>query len=273
MHKMYPPDSTPRPQQLIVTVFGLYSRSHGDGIAVADLIRLLADCGVESSAVRSSVSRLKKQGWLEASRRRGGAFYSPSSHMLEVLEEGDARIYSPPRATLADRWLLATFSVPESRRNLRHRIRSTFTKWGAGSVTPGVWIAPGHNESRIRAELTAEGLAGYVDFFAARYLGEDFAEQVAKWWDLPTLAELYAAFDRHWRPLLSRTNPTQTEAFSSYVTLMTEWRRLPYLDPGLPLELLPAPWPAQSAADLLATLHERFAPLALNHYEETIAGS
>lgn len=269
MLKVFPSDSAPRPQQLIVTVFGLYSRARGEGIAIADLIRLLADCGVESSAVRSSVSRLKKQGWLKVSRRGAGAIYSPSAKMLEVLEEGDARIYSPPRATLADRWLLATFSVPESKRNLRHRIRSTFTKWGAGSVTAGVWIAPGHNEARIRAELEADGLVGYVDFFAARYLGEDFRDKVAQWWDLPTLGALYNAFERHWRPMLDCPNPTPAETFASYVTLMTEWRRLPYLDPGLPLELLPTPWPAQSAADLLTGLHERFAPLARNHYEET----
>lgn len=273
MHRMNGSDSAAqRPQQLIVTVFGLYSRSHGEGIAVAHLIKLLGDCGVESSALRSSVSRLKKQGLLQASRRRSGAYYSPSKKMLELLDEGDARIYNPPRAELSDGWLLATFSVPESRRNLRHRIRSTFTKWGAGTVTPGVWIAPGHNESRIRAELSNDGLSEYVDFFAATYLGDDFAGQVAKWWDLAALGALYQQFEEHWRPMLDCTEPSSAEAFASFVTLMTEWRRLPYLDPGLPLELLPTPWPAQSAADLLASLHERFAPLALNHYEDTING-
>ena len=42
-----------------------------------------------------------------------------------------------------------------------------------------------------------------------------------------------------------------------YVRVLTSWRRLPYLDPGLPVELLPADWVGTRAADLFFALRER----------------
>jgi phenylacetic acid degradation operon negative regulatory protein len=36
--------------------------------------------------------------------------------------------------------------------------------------------------------------------------------------------------------------------------VLTDWRQLPYSDPGLPTELLPADWTGIRAADLFFTL-------------------
>jgi phenylacetic acid degradation operon negative regulatory protein len=33
------------------------------------------------------------------------------------------------------------------------------------------------------------------------------------------------------------------------------WRRFPWIDPGLPVEFLPAPWRGTAAAGLFARLH------------------
>lgn len=261
--------AVPRQQHLIVTVFGIFCRAENAAIAVADLISLLADCGVESSAVRSAVSRLKKRGLLESQRQGRSTVYAPSAALRSVFQEGDAHIFDPPRAALDDRWLLAAFTVPESHRHLRHRIRSIFAKRGAGSVTPGVWIVPSLNTERICAELGHENLLDYVEFFAADYLGpEQLAEKVASWWDLAALAGLYDGFVTNWRPVLQQdVQDSPARAFSQYVLLMTQWRRLPYLDPGLPLEALPQPWPAEDASQLMRALHARLGPAARAHVE------
>ena len=59
------------PRQLILSLYGLYAREEGDWLSVASLIALMADLGVDSAAVRSSVSRLKRRGVLEATQRDG----------------------------------------------------------------------------------------------------------------------------------------------------------------------------------------------------------
>ncbi|GAB3706122.1 PaaX family transcriptional regulator [Mariniluteicoccus flavus] len=266
-------ETLPRHQQLIVTIFGLYARQHGGVVAVAELITLLGDLGAEGSAVRSSVSRLKKRGALESVRVGGVAAYALSDALKRVFVEGDSRIFSADRATLDDPWLLAAFTVPESQRHLRHKIRSLFTRRGFGSVTPGLWIAPGRLHASISAELAEAGLADYVDFFSADFLGDEIAAKVDQWWDLEELGALYGDFLARTEPVAARwaeAEPTPREAFRDYIPLVTQWRRLPYLDPGLPVDVLPDPWPGQHAADLFFGLHKRLAPLAADHAESVL---
>ena len=76
---------TPRHQHLIVTVYGLYARHQDGTFAVADLIQLLGDLGVESAGVRSSVSRLKKRGVLVSLKRGGSAAYKLSPELEDVF--------------------------------------------------------------------------------------------------------------------------------------------------------------------------------------------
>ena len=238
------PRLTPRHQQLIVTIYGLYGRSNGGVLPVSVLISMLDDLGVESSGVRSSVSRLKRRGVLESVRQDGVAAYRLAPDLEDVFREGDRRIFSPRRATAADRWLLIAFSVPESQRHLRHQLRSILTRMGFGSVTPGLWIAPGNTYEEIRQQLERAGVTEYVEFFAAEHLtGGQVQDKVSQWWDLPALEELYAEFVEHFAPVLDRWEspaapPPGPEAdraaFADYVQLLTQWRRLPYLDPGLP---------------------------------------
>ena len=46
---------------------------------------------------------------------------------------------------------------------------------------------------------------------------------------------------------------------------LTAWRRLPYLDPGLPAELLPADWHGERAARTFGALRTRLVDPARAH--------
>lgn len=270
-------DALPRQQQLIVSLFGLYARQRGGVLAVADLIALLGDLGAEEPAVRSAVSRLKKRGLLKGARINGVATYAPSDQLVRLLEEGDTRIFSPRRAAAGDAWLLAAFTVPESQRNQRHVIRSLLTRRGFGSVTPGLWIAPEWLFDSTWNELERQDLTGYLHFFRAEPLGDaEIRDRVEKAWNLPALQELYCDFIERFEPLLSTwiepgERPPDLEAYRAFVPLVTLWRRLPYLDPGLPLEYLPDPWPGQVAADLFRRLTEALEEPAQRHAESRLS--
>src|SRR6266568_8288 len=56
-------------------------------------------------------------------------------------------------------------------------------------------------------------------------------------------------------------------AFVDYTSVLDRWRRFPYLDPGLPAELLPAGWEGRAAADLFFELRERLELPAVRHVE------
>ncbi|MDK1326592.1 PaaX family transcriptional regulator C-terminal domain-containing protein [Arthrobacter sp. zg-Y1143] len=265
--------TVPRHHQLIVTLFGLYARTPGAGIPVATIIRLLQDAGVGPAGVRSSISRLKKRGVLESVTVQGRSGYALSSGMQDTFREGDERIFHPRRAGIEDPWLLATFTVPESQRNIRHKIRSSLVRMGFGSVTPGLWIAPGHLRPSVLSYFENRGMGQYLEFFLADHVGSsDMRANVAQWWDLPALELQYAEFIRLQQPLLERwldggqpVADRMARAFVDHLLLLTEWRRLPYLDPGLPVELLSKDWNALEAHDLFSRLHSVLGPLAEEH--------
>jgi phenylacetic acid degradation operon negative regulatory protein len=260
-------DADPRAQQpraFIVTIYGLYARELGGWLSVASIIELMAELEVDESAVRSSISRLKRRGILIAERVDGTAGYALSAQARVILDEGDRRIFERRRATPDEGWLLAVFSVPEAERDKRHRLRSRLAWLGFGTVSAGVWIAPAHLFDETRDVLQRHGLASYVDLFGGQHLAfGDVGAHVAQWWDLPRLQRLHQDFlDRHGRVRTAyrrRRSIDDRQAFADYIAVLNDWRRLPYADPGLAAEVLPRGWNGVRAAETFFDLRERLA--------------
>ncbi|MEV7386832.1 PaaX family transcriptional regulator C-terminal domain-containing protein [Streptomyces sp. NPDC091215] len=254
---------------LIITLFGLYARGEHNWLSVASLIRLMADLGVEGQAVRSAVSRLKRRGVLRGERHGGAAGYAVADATLEVLEEGDIRIFERNRAAADDGWLVVVFSVPESERDKRHALRTALTRLGFGTAAPGVWVAPGILADETRRTLQRLELTPYVDIFTGDHFAfGDLRAKVSEWWDLDELTALYADFLERYQPVSERAaagGVAPQEAFAVYLPMLTEWRRLPYRDPGLPLTLLPAGWKGDTAGALFEQLDKALREPARAH--------
>ncbi|MFD8717518.1 PaaX family transcriptional regulator C-terminal domain-containing protein [Streptomyces sp. NPDC059629] len=254
---------------LIITLFGLYARGEHNWLSVASLIRLMADLGVEGQAVRSAVSRLKRRGVLRGERHGGAAGYAVADATLEVLEEGDIRIFERNRAAADDGWLVVVFSVPESERDKRHALRTALTRLGFGTAAPGVWVAPGILADETRRTLQRLELTPYVDIFTGDHFAfGDLRAKVSEWWDLDELTALYADFLERYQPVSERAAAggiAPHEAFAVYLPMLTEWRRLPYRDPGLPLTLLPAGWKGDTAGALFEQLDKALREPARAH--------
>ncbi|MFD0373919.1 PaaX family transcriptional regulator C-terminal domain-containing protein [Streptomyces sp. NPDC127112] len=249
------------PRSLIVTFYGAYGRSFEGAVPVSALVRLLGAAGVDAPSVRSSVSRLKRRGFLvPAKAADGSAGYELSEEARGLLEDGDRRIYG--EVPVSPEWLVAVFSVPEQERHKRHLLRSRLARLGFGSVGPGVWIAPAQLAEETEHTLERLHLTAYVELFRGAHLGfTPTAEAVARWWDLAALAKQHEEFlDLHepvLRSLQPGPEPTPEAAYRAYLPALDTWRRLPYADPGLPRELLPADWPGDRAAAVFAELHAR----------------
>jgi phenylacetic acid degradation operon negative regulatory protein len=265
-----------QPRALIVTIYGLYARESAGWLSVSAVIRLMAELGVDEPAVRSAISRLKVRGLLEARREAGVAGYGLSARGAEILAQGDRRIFHRPEPSAADGWLLAVFSVPEHERARRHALRSRLAWLGFGTVSAGVWIAPRQLAGETRDALTTEGLSGYVSLFSADYLAfGDVREKVGQWWDLVRLEQLYQGFINSASPVLAywqgggrdELGPAadRGRAFADYIRVLTAWRRLPFLDPGLPPDLLPAKWDGSQAAELFRQMQTLLSTPARDH--------
>ena len=267
---------TPQPRALIVSVYGMYARALGGWISVASIIELMAELGVDEMAARSSISRLKRRGILAAERIGGVAGYAISPSAGVILEEGDRRIFQRRRATAADGWVLAVFSVPESERFRRHQLRSRLARLGFGTVAAGVWIAPAHVYPEARQTLERLDLSSYVDLFRADHLGFVGSDiRISAWWDLDRLDLLYQNFVHAHGKVLSSyrrgRRVDERQAFAHFIPALTDWRRLPYAEPGLPSDLLPPQWIGLRAADVFFDLYDRLGAPAQRYVMQRLA--
>jgi len=262
------------PRRLILTLYGLYARDEHNWLSVSAVVRLMGDLGVDSASVRSSISRLKRRGVLQSMKSGSAAGYALSDSALEVLREGDLRIFDRRQARVSDGFVLVVFSIPESEREKRHTLRTTLSGMGFGTAAPGVWVAPGHLREEAGRILERRGLDSYVDLFMARHDGfRALRGQVAQWWDLDGINTEYSDFlsrfadaQARWK----RSDDGTRTAFEIYVPMLTVWRRLPYLDPGLSPELLPEEWLGGRAAELFGDLDALLRTPAREHALTTI---
>lgn len=263
-----------RPQSLLITVYGAYSRSLGGWLAVSTILRLLGEMGIEDPAVRSALSRFKRRGILVADKRDRAAGYALSSASRRTFDVGDARVLERRELPRDEGWVLAAFSIPESARDLRYRLRSRLAKVGFAQVTGGLWIAPRALEADVRNVAEALNVTDFVDVFRAEHVAfRPTPEAIRAWWDLDAISAHYTDFVRAYSPLRAAYSGVQgrvdgTRAFVDYTRVLTSWRMLPYIDPGLPMSYLPRDWAGQPATELFFWFHDHLAQAAQEHVVE-----
>ncbi|MFS0910423.1 PaaX family transcriptional regulator C-terminal domain-containing protein [Microbacterium sp. 179-I 3D2 NHS] len=244
---------------LLRTVVGLFLRPSGGWISTADLVALAGDLGIPDAPARTGITRLKQRGLLLA-ERRDAAGYRLNPAAERMLELGDRRIFAMREMTDADPWCLVSFSIPESARSIRHQLRRRLQWIGAGTVSPALWICPGHLQGEVELildELDARAWATLFQASAPAPAGS-LVEAAADWWDLDRLEAEHRAFQ-------SSLDTLPAEPFAAYVHLIDRWRVLPYTDPGLPPSMLPDDWPGRRSFEEFARLSGRLAAPAGAH--------
>lgn len=252
-------------QDMIFTLYGDYIRHRGGEAWTGSLIELLGLFGLSEQAVRSTLSRMCRKGWLNSRKVGRHSFYSLTPKCIELLEEGAQRIFQPRCDPWDGRWHLLTFSIPESRRDLRRRLRRLLLWLGFGVLNHTTWISPRDLRTEVERIVNALRARPFVEFFSAEHRGFSSGRQiVAHCWDLDRLSEYYAAFiARYESPfeecrarLVAGDGLEPKECFAQRFMLIHEYRSSPYVDPNLPLELLPDNWLGERAVQLFQQYHD-----------------
>ena len=260
-------------RSLLMTVLGEFVLTAGQPVWTWLLVDTLAGFGITEKSARQALARAAAEGLLVSERvgRRTRWELTPPARRL--LSEGARRIYEFGRGERPwdGRWLLLLVSVPESKRDLRHRLRTRLSWAGFGSPEAGVWISPHLGREDEALDVVKElGLAASAMSFTAafgRIGGQD--EMVSRAWDLTALEERYESFLTGFGGL-EPAGPA--EALNAQTLLVHEWRRFPFLDPQLPHALLPPNWSGAKAAGLFHRKHEEWAPAARQRWEELSVG-
>jgi phenylacetic acid degradation operon negative regulatory protein len=246
-----------RARSALFDVYGDHLRSRGDQAPVSALIRLLEPVGIAEPAVRTAISRMAAQGWLEPTRVDRAPGYRASPRAIERLSEAASRIYRSTPESWDGRWRLVFLEAPRQRGE-RARLRRELTYLGYAEHAPGVWLCPFD-----RPEVDeVVGLAGGT---ARHAVAVELDPDPVGAWDLSGLAASYAAWPRFAERLLTDEPAHADEdekAFAARFRLVHEWRKFLFDDPGLPAQLLPDGWPGVRAAELFTREAARLKPAA-----------
>jgi phenylacetic acid degradation operon negative regulatory protein len=259
-------------RSVLLTVFGEYVRPAGGPAWTATLLHTATGLGVEEKAARQALSRLGADGWIAAERSGRRVRWGPTEQGRVLLTEGAERIYSfgRERSSWDGRWLVLLVSVPESQRDLRHRLRNGLTWAGLGSPAAGVWVSPHPAREAEAKQVVADlGLDGVAVSFCGPFAGVGSERSmVEQAWHLGELAQAYQEFADRFTGLRP---DTPDEVLFAQIALVDEWRRFPRLDPQLPLELLPPDWIGLRAAEVFDDLHRRWHTEAKRRWAELAA--
>ena len=212
-------------------------------------MRMLDPVGIAAPAVRTAISRMVMQGWLEPVQLAGGRGYRTTDRANRRLDEAGNRIYRRDVAPWDGHWHLAFVSPPETR-PARSRLRAGLTFLGYAELGDNVWVSP-YPRIELKSVLDREGATARV----AR--ADRFDPEPTSAWDLEGLRASYAGWlvaandlvDQHF----SAHDDEDEAAFAARFHLVHEWRKFLFADPGLPEELLPEDWPGHEAARLFAS--------------------
>lgn len=233
---------------LLITMLGEFVLPVGGSVWTSTIIDGLAALGVGERNARQAVARLGDDGLLRGRRVGRVTQWHLTARAERLLADGTERIYGfrTGEAAWGRRWLVVLTSIPEEERAKRHQLRTRLGFAGFGFLGAGVAISPHVDREEVANDVLRELEldASAVTFVAETGSLVPDAELIERAWDLGDLAARYREFATAFG---RRCVDGDADAFGAVVDLVHEWRRFPFDDPEIPVELLPSDWPGAEA--------------------------
>lgn len=259
-------DKPSRTWSIVVTVFGDCVLPRGGSLGAKPLLDIFAGMGIGGGVVRTALSRLSTDGWLQATRSGRHSFYRLTEKGTTTFAGAADRIYGPPLGPWDGRLHLL---LPGG--GVRDTARDALLTAGFGVVTPGVWIAPASTPVPPGLDML------YIEAKAGPNAGREMAERA---WPLSATADAYRRFLDAFAPLHDWVRDhnirPDLDALVARILLVHEYRRLVLRDPFLPAALLPANWPGAAARQLCRDVYPALLPGSerwLNEHARDEAGT
>src|SRR3979411_3092310 len=238
-----------RTGSIVITVFGDAIMPRGGSVWLGTLLEFFKTLDIDSGVVRTAMSRLAADGWLERNKVGRNSFYRLAQKGRQTFDTAAKHIYDPQISDWTGRFELLLIGSSEDRDASREALKNA----GFGSPLPGVWIAPSgvpvpeEAAAAIRLEVFAEDDSG------RRTLNES--------WPLDRTAEAYQKFVKTFEPLRGwigrRARLSDTDAFTARILLIHHYRRVVLRDPLLPTPPVPPGWAGEGGGGRLRGSHGR----------------
>lgn len=240
-----------RSGSIVITIYGDAIVPRGGCVWLGTLLEFFRAIEIGEGVVRTAVSRLAADGWLERTRVGRRSFYRLAAPGEATFAAAAARIYG----TRANDWggslRLAMLETGDGREPARVALEAA----GYASAAPGLLFA-------VDA-APAPAIAGVL-YLNASATPETIRQLAARIWPVAKTADAYgrflAIFGSSERALRDAAGASGIDALVARVLLIHEYRRVVLRDPLLPAALLPQPWPGDAARRVCAAIYRTLLP-------------
>ncbi|WP_137846371.1 PaaX family transcriptional regulator C-terminal domain-containing protein [Microbacterium sp. 2FI] len=245
------------PARQVLTLFGDYWGDADEPMPSGALVAALGDLGVKEAAARATLTRLTRLELLVSDRVGRRTTHRLSPRAAEIVAEEAAWLdsFGSAEPRWDGLWSVLAFSIPESRRDVRHSARSRLKWLGYAPLYDGVWISPLDTVAEAMAELRELGVADLTSMRASVETSTPDGPRSA--WDLDEARREYDAFASELAESRGEAGPL---ALAERSRLMLGWQRFRGLDAGLPREVLPEGWPRVAVRAEFARRYDDLGP-------------
>ena len=230
---------------LIITFFGDAVALRGGRVALSTLQDAMGLLKVEAGAVRTALSRLAGEGWVERQREGRLSFYKLTDQGQAAFDEPTRRIYAGTAPDWDGKWTIAI----EARDKPGEDVSSSLRNLGFVAVGGKTWLKAGSEAGRLPDDLLV--VSG---------TGSDLPAPLLSLWKLDNHAAHYSRFITDWKSFDASDDLSPGDCMAARTLLIHDWRRIVLRDPGLPDALLPAGWIGHDARKLVRQTYHDLLP-------------
>lgn len=245
-------------------VFGCFD---ADSLPGPILVAALTDLGVTEANSRALIARMRRDGWLEATRAGRVTQYRLGPQLLTGYRR--VRHGARPRPWTGA-FASVVYDIPEAERRRRDDLRVTAFRHGFGAPRPGLllglddpapWLAPFAADHRD--DLVVSGTFA-CEVPEARRLAESA-------WHLTEIADdTRRRVDLVATRLAQRADLTGAAAFQAFLEDFRVASDGQLRSPALPPELLPDDWPGDRLDAAARDVMTGYAPAVSDHLEAVV---
>ena len=257
-------------RSLLLTLLGEFVAPRDRPVWTSTLLTVLTGVGIAEKSARQAIARAATADWMASHKDGRRVSWTLTPHGRRLIATGSARVSSMSHggAPWNGQWLALMITLPASHRERRVKLYRALHWAGFGNPSAGLWINP-HTERIEEARRLIESFDMSALTYAFVGTSLDFGvndhQLVAQSWDLGAVAGHYEALTARF----GKSRPSTGDAvLFNHVALANERQRLPYVDPGLPSELLPARWTGRKAAARLEALRDAWRAVAYTRWDE-----
>lgn len=242
---------------LVVTIFGDAIAPRGGEFRLGALQLITKRIGIESNALRTAMSRLASDGWLERNRVGRASYYSQSKMAERENSNATKLIYdlSPPNCS--DHW---SFILSTKKDGYSPEDRQTLHECGFAFYGRKLAVTPS-----VRPEVSIPKCINEISVFSAQSIDQSTIQKMISNLEFvvdcsPQYDDFVSSASILHENLDSQSAIDPLDAIALRSLLIHSWRRIVLRDVYWPGKARSENWPGHKARILVAKLYRKLLP-------------